>query len=760
MLFRIALFSLFFTGICQAQGLQRHPYGTWTSYLSHRVSRGAVVRGEEVFAITEGGLARYNAASESLNLWTVLDGLAGVSAEHMYLAHDLGLVFLGYNNGTIEYFQNPENRTVLIDIALTDNFIQKNVTDFAHRDSTLFVGTGFGVVVYDLTSQETRFTYAQIADQTEPFVNSLAVFNDSLFVALNAGLFATDLNLPIITDADWVRIAPSVFPGPVQTVRASTDELYALVNDSTLFYRADSGWVNVRTLGGNSCDTVPLFEVRDLNAHPGQVYANIGQDLYLLSAGCPVYRGFVGFADFIALGEDNAVAASNGDSRQRLRVLRTNGELAEPLDDLFPTTNRLFRASVQDNNLFLVEAAFSDGNEAPLFSTIGVLRQNFATGEWRTYGPGVNGLPGSAHSITSVTKVPGQEEFWFTAWDNGIFHVQNGQLVAQYTGDNSSLEPFVETPFFRVPDLTFGPDSTLWTCTNNASGNGIAFRSPEGAWGNVNLGGLFFRVALDNNNNPWFTQPETGIWVVDASGENSPRALRPAVGQGDLPNIVVNDLALDRDGTMWVATNDGVSAFFNTAGIFDFTQNTDAVCPIVGGRCLLEETRVTAIAVDGANRKYFGTDGGGVFFFNPQGNQELAHFTTENSPLISNRIFDLAIDPATGELFIVTDLGAISYQAIAVEGRESNENLVVYPNPYEGPCGELITLKTTTPDARALVTTTGGQLVRELTAQGGNVAWDGRDVQGNCVRSGVYVVAVSDANGEQTGTATVAIVRP
>jgi hypothetical protein len=155
---------------------------------------------------------------------------------------------------------------------------------------------------------------------------------------------------------------------------------------------------------------------------------------------------------------------------------------------------------------------------------------------------------------------------------------------------------------------------------------------------------------------------------------------------------------------------------------------------------LLETENVQAIAVDGANRKWVGTSNG-LFLLSPDGEDELAYFTTSNSPLFDNEIQSLTIDQQTGEVFIGTAKGILSYQSDAVEGKQfHSSNILVYPNPvrpeYQGP----IAIKGLARDAVVKITDINGKMVYETNAQGGQAIWDGRDYNGRRAKTGIYLV--------------------
>ena len=141
------------------------------------------------------------------------------------------------------------------------------------------------------------------------------------------------------------------------------------------------------------------------------------------------------------------------------------------------------------------------------------------------------------------------------------------------------------------------------------------------------------------------------------------------------------------------------------------------------------------------------------FVLSPSGEKQIAHFTTENSPLLSNSINDIAIDQQSGVVYIGTENGITSYQGEALAGERYHlANAEVFPNPvyngYEGP----IAIRGLSRDATVKITDINGRLVYETRALGGQAIWDGRDYQGRKVHSGVYLV-FSATNPRESGFA-------
>ncbi|MCD6354718.1 MAG: T9SS type A sorting domain-containing protein, partial [Prolixibacteraceae bacterium] len=156
------------------------------------------------------------------------------------------------------------------------------------------------------------------------------------------------------------------------------------------------------------------------------------------------------------------------------------------------------------------------------------------------------------------------------------------------------------------------------------------------------------------------------------------------------------------------------------------------------------------IAVDGANRKWIGTKNSGIYLISETGEAEILHFTHENSPLLSNNITSISLNSESGEVFIGTEEGLISYMGDAIGGKDEYSNVYVYPNPvretYDGP----VTVTGLIKNTNVKIIDISGNLVFETTSLGGQAIWDGRNLNGNRVKTGVYLVLCNNKNGEKT----------
>jgi hypothetical protein len=219
------------------------------------------------------------------------------------------------------------------------------------------------------------------------------------------------------------------------------------------------------------------------------------------------------------------------------------------------------------------------------------------------------------------------------------------------------------------------------------------------------------------------------------------------VGFGNLPSTNVNAIAKDTNGAIWIGTNKGISIVSSPSSVFS-SVNSDAKQPIVDGFPLLFDQIVTAIDVDGGNRKWVGTSNG-LYLLSADGLRVIYNFTTANCPLPSNTVSEVNINHQTGEVFIITDKGMISFREAATQGfnEEISTPMQVFPNPvsvnYTGQIG-FLGLAT---NAAVKITDISGQLVYQTQANGGAASWNGRNYNGQKVTAGVYIIFSSTQDG-------------
>lgn len=407
--------------------------------------------------------------------------------------------------------------------------------------------------------------------------------------------------------------------------------------------------------------------------------------------------------------------------------------------------------------------------------------------------------------VTSIVQDPFDEHHHFvTSGSQGVFEYRNGKIVKQYTEERTkvgtgkaagqsamkSVSNSLSYDYVRTGAAVFDKDGNLFVAN---SGGGTEFTvdtiiwclKRDGTWRGfyhapIANASCFEHSLIDRKGRLWVTQRRTadtyfgGFLCMDFNGtlDNTADDVYTYRDKGfknqdgtafDFQQALA--IAEDHDGRIWMGTEVGLIVCDDpdTWADPDF-RITQVKVPRPDGiyaDYLLAGTPISAIAIDGANRKWIGTAGDGVYLVSADGITTIHHFTKANSPLISDNIWSIACHPSNGEVYIGTDLGLLSYHSDASEAEESlsRDNLRVYPNPvrpdYSGP----VVLDGLVYDSDVKVVSTAGHTVAAGTSVGGTFTWNGRGPSGERVGSGIYYFMISSPDGKSTTVAKVAVVR-
>ena len=369
----------------------------------------------------------------------------------------------------------------------------------------------------------------------------------------------------------------------------------------------------------------------------------------------------------------------------------------------------------------------------------------------------------------------------------GIYEFQDGEFINQFNYKNSPLtfvNPNDPYNYTIVHALLYDNEGNLWVLHNFRTKN-IMLYTKDGEWidksptelndASLKTGGLIsLRTPFfDRNGMLWFTNDDYRLPSLICYNQQTETVkiynkfinqdgTEVSLSSGGTPGV--RCAAEDKDGNIWIGTNLGplmLSASEIASGGETFTQ---VKVPRNDGTnfadYLLTGVDISCMAVDEANRKWFGTYSNGAYLISADNIEEVYHFTTSNSPLLDNAIESITVNNKTGEVFFGTPKGLCSYKSEATQAAEemTKGDVYAYPNPvrpdYSGP----ITITGLSQNADVKIVTTNGYLVAKGTSTGGSYIWNGRDMNGKRVASGVYMVMTATAEGKKGTVCKIAVI--
>ena len=396
---------------------------------------------------------------------------------------------------------------------------------------------------------------------------------------------------------------------------------------------------------------------------------------------------------------------------------------------------------------------------------------------------GVEGTTGSGWTFVDMYAVdvdPFDNKHIFAGGRTGLYEYYDGLLVKYYNKDNSILNTATTSNKYVLSDgVTYDSKGSLWILQSQVKDNSIIEITKDGEWvkhdqsvlmeGGLSLTKLT-SLLIDSRGLMWFVNKhweKPSFYCYNPTTDAIINAIVNLVNQdGTSAPVSYNPrcVAEDRDANIWIGTASGPYLIEAERANTTIEYATQVKVPRNDGTnyadYLLGGVDISAIAVDGGNRKWFGTRGSGVYLISDDNMEQVHHFTTANSPLLSDIIEAIAINHQTGEVFFGTDQGLCSYMSDATEAAIEmvKDDVYAYPNPvvsgYEG----LITVVGLSRNANVKILTSSGVLVAEGRSNGGTFTWDGRDRQGRRVASGIYMVAAATSEGKKGVVCKIAII--
>ncbi len=748
----------------------------WRSYLSfHEVTQALPINGR-VYSLASGGLFTYAYGDSTVQTYSKSTGLSSTDITHMAYCEELGVMVVAYADYNIDIIDTNDS---ILNIPQYKNsaFTDKTINDLTVSGKHAFLATNFGVVEIDLERAEYTNAY-----ETGFTVNTAIADDDYVYAFSRNGVYVGERTANLLEKANWQRKSLEAF----SKVVLYNDTIYGLLSRG--LYRIDSGADKLTSLASGRFLYLSSYG-HDL------VFGNrTGVNILDNSGEITSYSGDSDFS--YAATDDTHLWAARGWGGLQAFTLATDstGEpsLTAAMEGVTPNSPmRNYFSQIHftpAGRLLVAGGALSYSGKTWYEGTV----MAYDHGRWVNFpSDSIEIKTGLQYSnITSVTEDPNDPTHHFaSSATTGVYEYRNGQFVALYNQTNSpitSIYPRLASSrlYNRITGLTYDPLGNLWMF-NNQVDTIIRVVTPQGRWialyqEQIKGYPTFDKYLFDSRGWVWITHRRwagtflAGIACLNYNNTlSNPRDDRFSFcttftdqNSNTITVGLLYDAAFDHNDHLWIGTDQGVLILEDPTTIFNTTQTFHRpLIPRNDGTnyadYLLEGVPVKCIAVDGANRKWLGTTNNGLYLVSEDGLQVIEHFTTDNSPLLSNSILSLAIEPETGLVMIGTDQGLVSYRGDATEPADElkESNIKVFPNPVRPNYTGKIRITGFTADSDIKITTTSGQVVAQGTSLGGTFVWDGRNKAGDRVATGVYFVVASDSEAKNGVVAKILMVR-
>ncbi len=760
--------------------------GGWRTHLAYSNTQIIAQTPDKVYGVSNGALFAVGKDDNAVELLSKISGLSDNNIVNIAYSDEMQTLVVAYANSNIDLLTNG-NTYNITDLYRKNMAGSKAINHIYCSGNAAYFSCDFGIMKLDLGKREVADTYIIGAGGENTAVLALTECDGRWYATTsNAVMTAPTTGVNLANFENWTAIAT---PTPKTNKRTVVykNELYLLQSDSVLYKRSAGGWNRYSDdIVAINTDGKRMFVSRQANF---QMLTPTSDDQTFENSG--IYMAVYDSVESqIWTAADAAGIARITPATGATAIFRPNG----------PAVNYAWRIKYSDGRIYVVPG----GRWAAQYQRPGHVMM-FENNTWTNITQGeINAVTRQEHTSPYVYAIDfvdvaidpnDKTHFFVAAYGMGLYEFRGDKPYRLYNADNSGIETIYPQRkptsdyyhYHRLDGLTYDKEGNLWflnVCSSEPTSSLIKYRQPDGVIKSVRFS------AVKNASTPQdiviSNQDANQKWVLiprSTSGSNT--ALFTFYDNGT-PDKTSDDLtrlftsfydqdgnrytptnfrciAQDHDNRLWLGTSDGICVLNNQTKAFDDDYTCSRIkIPRNDGTnladYLLDGVQINAIAVDGSNRKWIGTETNGVFLVSDDGLETIHHFTSENSPLLSDNIISIGINEKTGEVFFGTGNGLISYQSDASEGNETFNNVHAFPNPVREDYTGVITITGLVTDTRVKITDIAGNVVYETISNGGIATWDGNRRGGGRVATGIYLAMCFSPDGKQHETTKILII--
>ena len=802
----IILFSLIpFSKWAQDKDLR---IGEWRHHFSFRDCFAICETPENILGAAEMGIIMYNKKSQSITSFTKFEGLSDYGLSAMAYHPEYEAVVIGYTNGNIDILKDGKiyNINDLKLVFMTGSKKINHIYFDLRKEKRAYLSTGFGVleINIDVNKPEIVTTWYIGDNASNVEVYQLLTNNDFLYAATNMGVKRAAIGNDFSIYTNWET------EGSVGHYCA-----IALFDNKLIKARGEKG---TRCTIEGMPGTPQFSSFKEFFTNDDNLILVLGYSILVYNKDfirtetitSPIFyenqENFSASFNSVLINKDNEFWVT--DNNQGLLKRKIDSEFYQFTPE-GPVSNRTWEVKLAGDNLWVIQGGKrTTGAGLWIPSNISILTRN----GWQILNQNNTPELKNIYDIISIAIHPkNPDNVFINTWGYGVlefdrngnsFYVKNHLKKSEEGLQNVYGEDPARQHFVKIRSSLFDGEKNMLLMTNCDVSNGLVGYFPEDQkyirytyqslqyintlgpiikhslgdyWMFIErkvisgTGGNFGVFVWNDNNTPRNQTDDTykgGVHPQDESSEKRNKGqLLLFDNLGEKITDAVFSMVEDRIGDIWLGTNSGVLLMRSPHTVL-YTEKpyfSRIKVPFGDGSddagYLLEYENITAIAVDGGNRKWFGTEMNGIFLVSPDGQHLIASFDMKNSNLPSNNIYSIDINPNNGEVFVATDKGLVSFRGLATESKSNFKNAYAFPNPVRPGYSGNITITNLMEETIVKITDIAGKLVYETKSIGGQAHWDGRNLWGTPVKSGVYLAFLASPNGEQSHVIKIAIVR-
>lgn len=733
-------------------------FDKWEIYQAYQNTELVEETNNHVFAVADSSLYAYSKEDNSVTAYSRKNGLSDNKIKALRYHASSHTLVIAYRNGNIDLFSN-EGIYNLPYLKNNSSVQNKTINDIYFYQDYAYLSAEVGILVVNLNKKEIADTY-RIGS-----VRSACILNGHLYALTSEGIRQGNLTDNLLDQSNWSNLSLQTTDFEISQICRIADfnnRLCLAVSNLGVYYLADN--TLTRFLHNTSLSNMKVENSKLLSFSASTLYVADNLNGFQTIAGLSNLRdaSYLQTADnyWLACGEDGlkGIKKNTGSSYEIITdQLTINSPKNNYAWDLQFKGGKLWvTGGGRNTDRYWRQNTIMTYDESDLWTNYNYRIAETQTGRYFQDAMTLDVDPDDpAHSFVGY-------------YGDGILELHNDTVLNWYHSTNSPLEAALSgnDRYVRIGGVTLDKDKNLWI-TNCVSSAPIKVLTAEGKWYSytntaIDNAEIIDKILITQNGSKFINllhSSQAGFYafndngtITDQSDDVSAYYASVMDSQGNTLNAsMFYSITEDKDGNIWAGTNIGPLVCYNPDNIESLRFNRIVLAD--ESDYLLNGVRVNAIAVDGSNQKWIATEGSGVFLVNAEGTEVLENFTTDNSPLPTNTVNSIAINPENGKVFFAVDgYGTLSYQGDATEGKADYSDIHAYPNPVRPEHDDKVIITGLMSNSNVKITDIAGNIVYQTKSIGGQVTWNCRNAKGSRVATGIYLVLAATQEGESVVT--------
>ncbi|HRP01668.1 MAG TPA: hypothetical protein PLE30_03370 [Candidatus Kapabacteria bacterium] len=712
---------------------------------------------DNYWCATDGGIFKFDPISNSEIVYTNVESLLNNQISTVYYDKDSKRIYAGAKDGIIEIF--ADGKWLHISDIKNQKLSNSIINRIININGKIYIAGGFGLAIFDpinLVFKETIFKIGNFSINTP--INDILIDDNKIWVATDEGIASADLSSFLPNPKSWTNytVKEGLYQNRIFKITKFDNKLFLMSDRFILTYNGNtfeqfaesSDQFKSMAIINNSLYYTNIFKIYDYNKnelnikHPDfieSIFSNNDSDNGHLII---TYKTF-GFGIFkngeLKYNLPNTPATNNikdaiVDLEGNLWIASGFGVSSKGFSkyDGKKWTNYLsqFYPEIYDNTYHRINIDSKGriiasnygkglliGDKVASDSNYNFQLFNETNSEFRGLGTAPKFVVAGATAIDKNGRI----------WVTNLGEISNGPALLCFDYDGSSYKSYgFQNP--RIPNqrtfmtIDIDPYGTKWLGGNNPSGTGLMYYNEMGTLSNISddVSGV---ITLSNNPN--------------------------------LLDNMHNCITVDKNGMVWIGTPKGVAVINNPSQVLS-NNGGPSNLSIRNLNRLIGDINVNDIMVDGLNNKWIATSNG-VFVIDPLATDTIAYITMDNYPLPTNDVISLAYNPYTGKVYFGTNYGIYEANSLSIEPAPKYD-ISCYPQPFRPKTDLELSIDGLADNSEVRILTSSGELVNSINTMSRKTVWNGKDKNGNFVKSGIYIISAKSAISDVAGVQKIAII--